>query len=118
MRVNDNQLEEFYLQVGENICKFRAQQKLSQDDLARLIGLTRTSITNIEKGRQHPPLHIFCEIAEHLKIELSELLPTRVGAGETLDLKVLAGSQVRGENELAFIETAIKGRRSSGNTKS
>ena len=74
-------------------------------------------MTNIEKGRQRPPLHIFCEIAEHLKVEISDLLPTQVTRGMALDLKALAGQQVRGDNELVFIETAIKGVRFRGNTK-
>lgn len=118
MKINDSGLADFYLQVGENIKKFRTKQKLSQDELARLIGLTRTSMTNIEKGRQHPPLHIFCEIVEHLKVELSDLLPHHAMREDSIDLKALASGQVRGARELAFIETAIKGVRFSGNTKS
>jgi transcriptional regulator with XRE-family HTH domain len=98
----------FYREVGENIRKWRTQRSLSQDTLAKLIGLTRTSLTNIEKGRQHPPLHTFCEIVEKLKIEIADLLPARsTSASEPVDFKQLAGQQVRGESELTFITTAI-----------
>ena len=109
----------FYQQLGANIRKYRILRKLSQDALAKLVGLTRTSLTNIEHGRQHPPLHTFCEIVGQLKADISELLPLRSTPREAFDLKTLAGSQVRGENELAFIETAIgiEGVKSHGDTK-
>jgi len=97
----------FYQQLGSNIRKYRTRLKLSQDALAKAIGLTRTSLTNIENGRQHPPLHTFCEIVEQLKVEASEVLPSRPAATGTVDVKAMAGEQVRGENELAFIATGI-----------
>jgi transcriptional regulator with XRE-family HTH domain len=109
----------FYQQLGENIRKCRKRRKLSQDALAKLVGLTRTSLTNIESGRQHPPLHTFCEIVEQLKVDISELLPPRPTPRAPIDLKKLAGTQVRGEDELAFIQTAIgaEGAKSHGDTK-
>src|ERR1700684_4591763 len=70
-----DQLEIFYRQLGTNIRECRNRLNLSQDALGKLIGMTRTSLTNIESGRQHPPLHTFCEIAEQLKVDVLELLP-------------------------------------------
>ena len=102
------QLHEFYRQVGERLRKVRKQRCLSQEALARLVGLTRTSLTNIESGRQHPPLHTFCEIAEQLEADLSELLPRSPALATTVDVGVLAGAQVRGRDELAFIQTGIR----------
>jgi transcriptional regulator with XRE-family HTH domain len=99
---------EFYRQLGAKIRRFRTQRKLSQDGLAKLVGLTRTSLTNIEQGRQHPPLHKFCEIVEQLRVDISELLPIPAVI-RSIDLKALAGAQVRKEDELEFIETTIKG---------
>src|SRR5438128_1981431 len=84
----------FYQQLGANIRKYRVLNKLSQDELSKLVGLTRTSLTNIEKGRQHPPLHTFCEIVEQLKVDIWDLLPRPVAIREPIDLKTLAGSQV------------------------
>jgi transcriptional regulator with XRE-family HTH domain len=114
---NPAQQFEFYRQLGESIRKCRKRRKLSQDALAKLVGLTRTSLTNIENGRQHPPLHTLCEIVDQLGIEFSELLPRPLETLGSVDVEALAGSQVRGEKELAFIETAIgmKRRGSHGN---
>ena len=107
----------FYNQLGENIQKYRQRRKLSQERLANIVGLTRTSLTNIEKGRQHPPLHTLCEILEQLKVDISDVLPRTTAINEPSDIKTLAMMQVRGEKELAFIETAIKGGTSDGYKK-
>ena len=98
---------EFYRQLGANIRKNRRTLRRSQDELARAIGLTRTSLTNIENGRQHPPLHTFCDIAEQLKIDPSALLPVRAAPVQTIDFMAAAEKQVRGNNELNFITAGI-----------
>lgn len=47
----------------------------SQDDLAKAVSLTRTSITNLESGRQQVPLHTLYAIAENLHCHVFDLLP-------------------------------------------
>ena len=109
----------FYEQLGGNIRECRKRLKLSQDALAKLIGLTRTSLTNIENGRQHPPLHTFCDILEQLKVDVWELLPRAVAPAKPYNVKQIVSSQTRGASERAFIEAAIgmEGRNSHGDTK-
>ena len=111
MKKDSSEQTLFYQQLGANIRKFREKKKISQEALANLIGLTRTSLTNIEKGRQHPPLHKLCEIIEHLQIDISDVLPLPATIKEPSDISALALSQVRGDDELKFIKTAIKGGR-------
>lgn len=110
---------EFYRQIGENIRNGRIRRKLSQDTLAKLVGLTRTSLTNIESGRQHPPLHTFCDIADQLQVTVMDLLPRRLVELTAVDVGLLVGSQLRGQDELAFINTALRanGRNRHGDTK-
>jgi len=50
---------------------------MSQETLARAIGLTRTTVVNIESGKQQLLLHTFVEIARALAIEPRELIPAR-----------------------------------------
>jgi transcriptional regulator with XRE-family HTH domain len=69
--------------------------------------LTRTSLTNLENGRQHPPLHTFCDLVEQLDVLASDLLPTREKSLGAVDVEAMAGQQVRGAKELAFITTGI-----------
>lgn len=107
----------FYKELGENIRKLRRKRDLSQEKLADLVGLTRTSLTNIEKGRQHPPLHTFCDLVDQLKVDFSDLLPRPETIKVPVDLEALAGKQVRGEKELEFIRTTITGEKSYGDTE-
>jgi len=93
----------FYKQVGE---KIRAQRgkDLSQEALASAIGLTRTSISNIEKGRQRLLLHTLADIAAALNVDAASLLPDRRVAVEGVGAQTLAGLA---ENERVFVESAI-----------
>jgi transcriptional regulator with XRE-family HTH domain len=97
----------FYQQLGANIRAHRKALKLSQDSLGKMVGLTRTSLTNIENGRQHPPLHTFCEIVEQLKVGVTDLLPARKPAPAAVDANAIAAPQVRDQSELAFIVSGI-----------
>ena len=77
----------FYKEVGARIQKLRKEQKMTQDVLASQLSLTRTSITNIEKGRQKILLHTFIDIAHVLRVPLLSLLPTMPGTqASELDL--------------------------------
>ena len=94
---------EFYKQVGQSI-RTRRGKNLSQEALACAVGLTRTSISNIESGRQKMLLHTFVDIADALKVEASTLLRPRVMSVAPVGAETLAGLP---ENERAYIESAI-----------
>jgi len=64
-----------YGSVGARIRDERERRNLSQEMLADRVGLTRTSITNIEKGRQKVLLHTLLEIARVLNLKPTRLLP-------------------------------------------
>lgn len=67
-----------YQAVGERIRKIRVSAgagALTQAELAKLVGLERTSITNIEKGNQKVSLHTLFRICEALKVSVADTLP-------------------------------------------
>ena len=99
-----NKPDVFYRKVGENIRAKRRDCGLSQEGLAKAIGLKRPSMSNIEKGRQNILLHTFCDIAETLDSNPSALLPERLRPelGQMPDLTSLS-REVR-----EFVEAAIK----------
>lgn len=66
----------FYRQFGQLLAQVRRKKGMSQEFLADELGLSRTSITNIEKGRQPIQLHSLYRIARLLSVELKELLPS------------------------------------------
>ncbi|MHC5903321.1 helix-turn-helix domain-containing protein [Streptomyces sp. S6] len=78
-------MDEFYEAFGELVRKARAAQGLSQQELGSAVGLNRTSISNIEKGRQRVALHMLFEFAAALRVEPESLLPTPGGRSDVLD---------------------------------
>lgn len=67
--------EQLYVWLGQKIHTYRKNRKISQTELGTRVGLSRASIVNIEKGRQHTPLHILFYIARNLKVSPRDLLP-------------------------------------------
>ena len=97
--------ELLYQAVGEKIrsVRERSKPKLSQAQLAARLGVSRTSIVNIEAGRQHAPLHILWQIAGILGTELSLLIPQR---DELLEIQAPIKLD---EQTISKIEAAVNG---------
>lgn len=66
---------ELYQQVGTRLRAIRQERNITQEALAHLVGMKRTSLTNIEKGRQKLLLHTIIDLAEALGVSQIELLP-------------------------------------------
>lgn len=66
----------FYLTFGAMLAEARRKGGISQEALAEDLSLSRTSITNIEKGRQPLQLHSLYLIAESLNVGVKDLLPS------------------------------------------
>lgn len=64
-----------YREFGVLLAAERKRKRLSQSQLAQLAGLSRTSITNIECGRQPIQLHQLYFLASILRIDVKNLLP-------------------------------------------
>ena len=67
--------DQLYSILGKLVRTRREQAKLTQDELAQRVGLTRTSISNIESGRQKIQVHTLYTIAEALHVPADALLP-------------------------------------------
>src|SRR6266581_686094 len=65
----------FYKLLGARIARRRSSARLTQAQLAERIGSARTSVTNLERGRQQMPLHQLLRIAEVLQVDLKDLIP-------------------------------------------
>ena len=55
------------------IKELRARYDLTQDDLARMVGVRRETILFVEKGRYSPSLKLAHDIAKVLKTSIDEL---------------------------------------------
>ncbi len=72
MQVNETVL---YNLIGERIRQQRVQVDMTQAQLADAVGVLRTSIANIEAGRQKPPLHLLYKLCMELGVEVVDILP-------------------------------------------
>lgn len=77
------EIDAFYEEIGRRIRDARRRRKppLTQEELAKEVSLTRTSITNVEKGRQKFLLHTLADIAAALQVHPASLLPESDGDG-------------------------------------
>ena len=69
-----SQQNEYYLVVGSKIREHREKAGLTQVELADAVGLSRTSLTNIERGRQRLMLDQFDSICRAVGVSVAELL--------------------------------------------
>ena len=68
------QNKNYYVALGRQIALAR-EGKMTQDTLAQKLSLTRTSVINIEKGRQQVLVHTLADIASALGVSVSQLMP-------------------------------------------
>lgn len=78
----------FYVLLGKNIRKARRAADITQAQLADAIELTRTSVTNIEQGRQPIPIHVLVKIAKVVNQSLIELIPPEASLASDIEAKI------------------------------
>lgn len=84
---------DFYKLVAEKIRISRQALGISQNELSKAVGLRRTSITNIEAGRQKIQIYTLYLISEYLNIPMYSLLPSH-GKQEKDKKKLIASQKV------------------------
>lgn len=77
-----------YREIGARLRRRRAEAGLTQAQLADLIGVLRTSITNLEAGRQKAPLPVLYDACLALGVEIAAILPTVAEVAREVDLPV------------------------------
>jgi putative transcriptional regulator len=59
--------------MRNRIKEFRKKQKLTQEDLARKVGVRRETILFLEKGKYNPSLKLAHDVAVALKTKIDKL---------------------------------------------
>lgn len=72
----DKQLE-VLLEICSNIKRIRQEKNITQEELASMCELSRTSITNIEGAKQDLTITTLVSIAIALDIDIRDLMPNR-----------------------------------------
>jgi transcriptional regulator with XRE-family HTH domain len=63
-----------YEQIGAKIRKYRKDSGLNQEELAQKVDLNRSSIAQIETGKQAVSIHTLYSMAELLQRKISDFL--------------------------------------------
>jgi transcriptional regulator with XRE-family HTH domain len=71
-------IDTFYSELGEVIKTARLNRKINQEELGQYLGLTRSSIINLEKGRHRPSLYQILQMAAFFGIEYTKLIPVKL----------------------------------------
>jgi transcriptional regulator with XRE-family HTH domain len=90
--------ESLYAKLADRVRTRREDLKLTQADLANRAGVSRSSIANIETGRQAILLHQFIGLARALELPWEELMPT-------VDDPTASKSQALPKGVRAFVAT-------------
>jgi len=56
-----------------NLKVYRAMKDLTQEDLAKAIGVTRQTVIAMEKGKYNPSLELAFKIAHYFKVKIEDV---------------------------------------------
>lgn len=68
--------------LSRNIRLFRKERNLSQNQLASLLWIDRTSVSSYEHGKRVPDIFMLCRIADIFGVSLDVLLGRELGDPE------------------------------------
>ncbi len=60
--------------LGENFKRIRIERDISQSDIAKLLGVSRGFVSNIENGKTNPTLATIAKLAKAVRVSVDELL--------------------------------------------
>ena len=102
-------IKSFYSEFGRRLRNARAKAGLTQAELATQLDLTRSSIANLESGRQRIQIHLIPVISRILSTSAESLLPGGEGLPRSEE-KSLAGVSLNSISETAqkFVLDALE----------
>lgn len=60
--------------LGRNLKRIRAEKGMTQGDIVRTLGVSRSFVSNIESGKTNPTLSTITNLAKALGVSSDELL--------------------------------------------
>ena len=74
MQVDKTLMKNEVIQFGKKLREARLKKKLSQGDVARILGVHRSYISGLERGRRNPSLLTVHKVAKALGVSTNELM--------------------------------------------
>lgn len=108
-------MQPLYEEFGRLLRDQRDKEGLTQKDISERVGLSRTSITNIELGKQHVSLHLLYKLASAVNTSPTNLLPDNKFAAPSNDLLAEALDETHLDEEakgwikkFAVVDTSLR----------
>ena len=64
--------------IAEQIKRFRKERHISQEQLAKMVFVSRHTISNIERGKTAITLEVLIAIVEALEVSIADIFPQRL----------------------------------------
>lgn len=65
--------------LRSNLKYLRTKNKISQEEMAILLGISRSTYSNYEKGKSEPPAGMLLKISNHFSVRTDDLLSSDLG---------------------------------------
>lgn len=85
---NDSEMEENLMKFGENLRKLRKSKKLSQEDLAEKMKVSRQSVSKWETGEAYPEMNHILELCKIFHCHMNDLVHDSILDVDSLDEEV------------------------------
>jgi transcriptional regulator with XRE-family HTH domain len=66
-------MQEESKKLGNNLKAIRTAKNITQSELAELLGVDKSFVSNIENGKNNPTLSTIASLAKALKVSVDEL---------------------------------------------
>jgi transcriptional regulator with XRE-family HTH domain len=61
------------IKLGDRLKQLRTQKNLTQDEMASILGVDRSTLASWEVNRREPDISVLCLIADHFEVTLDWL---------------------------------------------
>ncbi len=62
------------IRLGQNLKRIRTEKGITQGDIVRALGFSRSFVSNIENGKTNPTLATIAKLAKAIGVSTDELL--------------------------------------------
>ncbi len=102
--------QRLYRLIGQRIRNLRTSQGLKQEELGRRVSLSRTSITNIEQGKQRLLADQLFTFASAFGVELMQILPNKAELNATKEFSLIIADKKLSNDQRKWVEKVIVGK--------
>lgn len=103
--------EELHREIGFRIQQRRRIQRISQEELAAMLEVSRSSVANIERGRQKLSVQVLWQISQALRSEFSSLLPEPANLDDQRSKLLESLRETQPKPARDFIATILRNRK-------